>query len=254
MQYSLHVPDAALVPVVPLVVAWRFISISSEVENLEGDAPRSRLQRIRTDRLIRTAAPSASARLDASSHTAYHNTTRQITGTTGLHIFDAAFRRKQERSKQLATVLTAPMPGNPRSPTSSDEFGLMRARARTACPPTRPTVPSDSSPLRSPRITTCPLLLRDKEDQLLSPVRDAVLGLPDAARLVARVCAELERTGVATPCAFSALALDVRRSAVVRLVHAFRRLPRFQLQLLLTQRQPVSGGTVGGGRAVRGGS
>lgn len=72
MQYSLRVPDAALVPaVVPLVVAWRFISMSSEeVEKLDGDAPRARLQRIRTDRLMRAAAPSASARLDASSRTA----------------------------------------------------------------------------------------------------------------------------------------------------------------------------------------
>ncbi|KAJ7702067.1 hypothetical protein B0H16DRAFT_750216 [Mycena metata] len=56
---------------------------------------------------------------------------------------------------------------------------------------------------------------------LLSPARDAVLGLPDVARLVARVCAELERTGVATPFVFSALALDVRRGGVVRLVNAF---------------------------------
>ncbi|KAJ7746166.1 hypothetical protein DFH07DRAFT_1038602 [Mycena maculata] len=56
---------------------------------------------------------------------------------------------------------------------------------------------------------------------LLSPARDAVLGLPDCARLVARVCAELERTGVATPFVFSALALDVRRAGVARLVAAF---------------------------------
>ncbi|KAJ6492346.1 hypothetical protein DFH09DRAFT_1338352 [Mycena vulgaris] len=48
-----------------------------------------------------------------------------------------------------------------------------------------------------------------------------MLGRPDAARLVARACAELERTGVATPFFFSALALDVRRAAVVRLVQAF---------------------------------
>ncbi|KAJ7128461.1 hypothetical protein C8R44DRAFT_873180 [Mycena epipterygia] len=41
---------------------------------------------------------------------------------------------------------------------------------------------------------------------LLSPARDAVLWLPDAAHLVARVCAELERTGIATPFVFSALA------------------------------------------------
>ncbi|KAJ7081931.1 hypothetical protein C8R44DRAFT_992255 [Mycena epipterygia] len=56
---------------------------------------------------------------------------------------------------------------------------------------------------------------------LLSPARDAVLGLPDAARLVARVCAELERMGVATPFVFFALALDVRCPAVARLVRAF---------------------------------
>ncbi|KAJ7106749.1 hypothetical protein C8R44DRAFT_886010 [Mycena epipterygia] len=46
---------------------------------------------------------------------------------------------------------------------------------------------------------------------LFSPARDAVLGLPDAARLVARAYAELERTGVATPFVFCALALDIRR-------------------------------------------
>ncbi|KAJ6543728.1 hypothetical protein DFH09DRAFT_1390295 [Mycena vulgaris] len=56
---------------------------------------------------------------------------------------------------------------------------------------------------------------------LLSPARHAVLGLPDAARLVTRACAEFERTGVASPFAFSALELDVRRTAVERLVHAF---------------------------------
>jgi hypothetical protein len=48
-----------------------------------------------------------------------------------------------------------------------------------------------------------------------------VLGLADAARLVGTVCAELERTGVATPFVFSALALDVRRAGVIRLVNAF---------------------------------
>ncbi|KAJ7907051.1 hypothetical protein B0H13DRAFT_2332785 [Mycena leptocephala] len=53
---------------------------------------------------------------------------------------------------------------------------------------------------------------------LLSPAHDAVLGLADAARTV---CADLERTGVATPFVFSALALDVRRAGVVRLVNAF---------------------------------
>jgi hypothetical protein len=56
---------------------------------------------------------------------------------------------------------------------------------------------------------------------LLSPARDAVLGLADAARLVGTVCAELERTGVATPFVFSVLALDVRRAGVIRLVNAF---------------------------------
>ncbi|KAF7293338.1 F-box domain-containing protein [Mycena kentingensis (nom. inval.)] len=56
---------------------------------------------------------------------------------------------------------------------------------------------------------------------LLSPARDTVLGLPDAARLVATVCAALERTSVATPFVFSSLALDARRAGVVRLTHAF---------------------------------
>jgi hypothetical protein len=54
----------------------------------------------------------------------------------------------------------------------------------------------------------------------LSPARDAVLGLGDLARLVAVLCAELERTGVATPFVFSALALDVRRAGA-RVVRAF---------------------------------
>jgi hypothetical protein len=52
---------------------------------------------------------------------------------------------------------------------------------------------------------------------LLSPTRDAALGLADAAQLVSTVCAELERTGFL----FSALALDVCRVGVVRLVNAF---------------------------------
>ncbi|KAJ7606087.1 hypothetical protein FB45DRAFT_1012140 [Roridomyces roridus] len=56
---------------------------------------------------------------------------------------------------------------------------------------------------------------------LLSPARDAVLGLPDLARLVGTVCAALERNGLATPFVFSSLALDVRRATVVRLVEAF---------------------------------
>ncbi|KAJ7907046.1 hypothetical protein B0H13DRAFT_1879984 [Mycena leptocephala] len=56
---------------------------------------------------------------------------------------------------------------------------------------------------------------------LLSPVRGAMLGLADAARLVGTVCTELERTGVATPFAFTALTLDVRRAGVVRLANAF---------------------------------
>ncbi|KAJ7271461.1 hypothetical protein C8J57DRAFT_1449901 [Mycena rebaudengoi] len=56
---------------------------------------------------------------------------------------------------------------------------------------------------------------------LLSPARDAVLGLADVVRLTARVCEEMEREGVATPFVFSALALDVRRAGVARLVKAF---------------------------------
>ncbi|KAJ6447826.1 hypothetical protein C8R45DRAFT_1047308, partial [Mycena sanguinolenta] len=47
---------------------------------------------------------------------------------------------------------------------------------------------------------------------LLSPARDTVLGLPDVARLVAVLCAELERTSISTPFVFSSLALDVRRA------------------------------------------
>ncbi|KAJ6559382.1 hypothetical protein DFH09DRAFT_1316692 [Mycena vulgaris] len=42
-----------------------------------------------------------------------------------------------------------------------------------------------------------------------------------SACLAARACPELERTGVATPLVFSALALDMRRAAVTRVVHAF---------------------------------
>ncbi|KAJ6474375.1 hypothetical protein C8R45DRAFT_1217420 [Mycena sanguinolenta] len=56
---------------------------------------------------------------------------------------------------------------------------------------------------------------------LLSSARDTVLGLPDVARLVAVLCAELERTGVSTPFVFSSLALDVRRTGVSRLIRAF---------------------------------
>ncbi|KAJ6447857.1 hypothetical protein C8R45DRAFT_1115653 [Mycena sanguinolenta] len=56
---------------------------------------------------------------------------------------------------------------------------------------------------------------------LLSPARDTVLGLPDVARLVAVLCAELERTSISTPFVFSSLALDVRRTGVARLVKAF---------------------------------
>jgi hypothetical protein len=54
----------------------------------------------------------------------------------------------------------------------------------------------------------------------LSPAHDAVLGLGNLVRLVAVLCAELERTGVATPFVFSALALDVRRAGA-RVVRAF---------------------------------
>ncbi|KAJ6453990.1 hypothetical protein C8R45DRAFT_1038642, partial [Mycena sanguinolenta] len=56
---------------------------------------------------------------------------------------------------------------------------------------------------------------------LLSPARDTVLGLPDVARLVAVLCAELERTSISTPFVFSSLALDVRRAGVARLIKAF---------------------------------
>ncbi|KAJ6454316.1 hypothetical protein C8R45DRAFT_1189425 [Mycena sanguinolenta] len=56
---------------------------------------------------------------------------------------------------------------------------------------------------------------------LISPARDTVLGLPDVARLVAVLCAELERTGVSTLFVFSSLALDVRRTGVSRLIRAF---------------------------------
>ncbi|KAJ6501376.1 hypothetical protein DFH09DRAFT_1441674 [Mycena vulgaris] len=83
--------------------------------------------------------------------------------------------------------------------------------------------PSASSPLPSRRSRT---LRRGGSPPpraaygLLSPARDAVLALPDAARLVACACAEFEPTGVTTPFVFSALALDVRRAAVARLVHA----------------------------------
>ncbi|CAK5278270.1 unnamed protein product [Mycena citricolor] len=55
----------------------------------------------------------------------------------------------------------------------------------------------------------------------LSPGRDAVLSLADVARLSATLCAALDKSGVTTPFVFSALALDVRRSAVARLVGAF---------------------------------
>ncbi|KAJ6559467.1 hypothetical protein DFH09DRAFT_1083631 [Mycena vulgaris] len=63
-----------------------------------------------------------------------------------------------------------------------------------------------------------------------------------------RTCPELERTGVAPPFVFSALALDVRRAAVVRLVHAF----------LATcadgrRRRGARGGAVGGGGKGEGG-
>ncbi|KAJ7081956.1 hypothetical protein C8R44DRAFT_894928 [Mycena epipterygia] len=56
---------------------------------------------------------------------------------------------------------------------------------------------------------------------LLSPAQDILLRLPDAARLIARVCAELERTGVAIPFVFSTISLDVRRPVLAGLVHAF---------------------------------
>ncbi|KAJ7196677.1 hypothetical protein GGX14DRAFT_526692 [Mycena pura] len=56
---------------------------------------------------------------------------------------------------------------------------------------------------------------------LLSPARDTVLGLTDAARLTGTICGALERTNIATPFMFSALALDARRAGVVRLAQAF---------------------------------
>jgi hypothetical protein len=77
---------------------------------------------------------------------------------------------------------------------------------------------------------------------LLPPARHAVLGLADAARLVSTVCAELERKGVATPFVFSALALDVRRAGVVRLVNAF----------LATCRDSSASNGHGGGTATGG--
>ncbi|KAJ6559445.1 hypothetical protein DFH09DRAFT_1316753 [Mycena vulgaris] len=79
------------------------------------------------------------------------------------------------------------------------------------------TLPIDNAvPFAAPQ-----LLARLFTYGLLSPARDAVLGFPDAARLVARACAELDYTGVATPFFFGVLALDVCRTAVARLVHAF---------------------------------
>ncbi|KAJ7081950.1 hypothetical protein C8R44DRAFT_894924 [Mycena epipterygia] len=82
-------------------------------------------------------------------------------------------KHTNQSSPQHSPYLCLAIPTPP--PPSSDEFALMRAR--TACPPTRPTASSNSSPRRCPRTTTCHLLLR----VLLSPAWDAVLGLPDAA-------------------------------------------------------------------------
>ncbi|KAJ7873778.1 hypothetical protein B0H13DRAFT_2669187 [Mycena leptocephala] len=95
---------------------------------------------------------------------------------------------------------------------------------RPPCPSTH-VRPGPPHPLRL-LWRSRPLRLRPKtppisylEDRS-SPARDPVLGLADAARLVGTICTELERTGVATPFVFSALALDMRRAGVVRLVDA----------------------------------
>ncbi|KAJ7149733.1 hypothetical protein C8R46DRAFT_915583 [Mycena filopes] len=139
----------------------------------------------------------------------------------------------------------------PSTPLTTDEFGRSTplGRSRSASlPPAGPgdagygavgflptTLPADASAAWAGAPTSTALTLGGggiggiggappvprPAYGLLSPARDAVLGLPDVARLVARVCAELERTGVATPFVFSALALDVRRGGVVRLVKAF---------------------------------
>ncbi|KAJ7692250.1 hypothetical protein B0H17DRAFT_1200586 [Mycena rosella] len=150
------------------------------------------------------------------------------------------------KSKHKPPLTVAPVPDSARSSrrgTPTDEFG-QRTPVRTSSLPTGAdggygavgflptTLPVDPAipfapPPDAPAASNNGLLALGGPPPpraaygLLSPARDAVLGLPDAARLVARVCEALERTGVATPFVFSALALDVRRAAVARLVHAF---------------------------------
>ncbi|KAJ7209450.1 hypothetical protein B0H12DRAFT_1330088 [Mycena haematopus] len=110
------------------------------------------------------------------------------------------------------TASTPPLrPGFPRL-HAIGEFGQTRPRSASLTPagpgdsgygsvgflPT--TLPTDVS---NPWPTRDPSLARPAYG-LLSPARDAVLGLSDVTRLVAVLCAELERTGVATPFLFSA--------------------------------------------------
>ncbi|KAJ7051535.1 hypothetical protein C8F01DRAFT_1174871 [Mycena amicta] len=98
-----------------------------------------------------------------------------------------------------------------------DEFGMAGPEAGYGAVGFLPTsVPPDlATPFPASQVVARPPY------GLLSPARDTVLGLTDAARLATTVCAALERTGVATPFVFSSLALDARRSGVVRLAHAF---------------------------------
>ncbi|KAJ6512285.1 hypothetical protein DFH09DRAFT_1433557 [Mycena vulgaris] len=118
-------------------------------------------------------------------------------------------------SKAKPWLALSPVPSLP----GTDDFGRTRTHSlpypAAAVPLSAP--PTASSPIQQAQVGGVPP--PRAAYGLLSSARDAVLGLPDAARLVARVCAELERTGVATPFVFSAL--DVRRAAVAPLVHAF---------------------------------
>ncbi|KAJ7081921.1 hypothetical protein C8R44DRAFT_894899 [Mycena epipterygia] len=137
--------------------------------------------------------------------------------------------------------------GNP----ASDEFGLMCARTHS--------LPADSS-----YVQVIPAShqdkLREKPGQegpsVRAALRAAVLGLPDAARLVARVCTERERTGVATLFVFSTLALDVRRPDVACLVHAFLATCRDSASSSNGRNggYSTSGGMMGGGGAALGGT
>ncbi|KAJ6613879.1 hypothetical protein B0H10DRAFT_196553 [Mycena sp. CBHHK59/15] len=107
-------------------------------------------------------------------------------------------------------------------PLPADEFGLMSPGAGPRSPaPAAPAPSTGFLPTALPAAAQPPPGHRAQAYGLLSPARDAVLGLGDAARLVQRVCRELEREGVAMPFVFSALALDVRRAGVARLVQAF---------------------------------